>query len=233
MYEIAGLRIRIAPLYGETARRLAPFLSAETDCDIDCSVTGEEISLYRTDGRERFAPPLCEGPLILTKLCRRLLDGFDGFFFHSSALMLDGEGYLFTALSGTGKSTHTALWRRHFGDRVTMINDDKPVIRRVDGRFYVFSTPWMGKSDIGGNLSAPIRAIYVLKRGTENRAEPIEPALVLRELLEATLLPRTRTEMETLLDLFNDLFAGVKLFLLHCNMDEEAAQVAYDAACQP
>ena len=137
---------------------------------------------------------------------------------------------MFTALSGTGKSTHTRNWRRLFGDRVTMINDDKPIIRKIDGKFYVCGTPWMGKSEIGCNRIAPVKAIYVLRRGDENHAEKVSPGTVLKELLEATLLPKTRENMGKLLNLFNDLFGSVDLFLLTCNKELDEAQAAYDAA---
>lgn len=73
---------------------------------------------------------ISESGIINTLVCREILDNYDGLFFHSSALMLDGKAYLFSAPSGTGKSTHTALWQRHFGGRVQMINDDKPIIRK-------------------------------------------------------------------------------------------------------
>ena len=144
--------------------------------------------------------------------------------------MLDGEAYLFTALSGTGKSTHTALWRKRFGDRVTMINDDKPIIRNIDGKFWVCSTPWMGKSEIGTNIDVPIKAVYVLQRGEKNTAERVSTARVFKQLLEATLVPDTAENMQKLLELFDGLFSSVPLFLLSCNTDEEAAQVAYNAA---
>ena len=175
-------------------------------------------------------PQLCEGTVIFTKICKKVLESYDGLFFHSSSLSLDGEGYLFTALSGTGKSTHTAFWRELFGDRVTMINDDKPIIRKIDGRFYVCGTPWMGKSNIGTNMNAPIKAVYVLCRGEENRAEQVSPSKVFRELLEATLLPEKGENTVKLLELYDELFSSVKLIKLSCKPDIEAAKVAYAAA---
>ena len=73
---------------------------------------------------------------------------------HSSAVVVDGYAYLFSADSGTGKSTHTGLWKQHFGDRAYIINDDKPAIRKVDGEWYVFGTPWSGKTDTSVNPRA-------------------------------------------------------------------------------
>ncbi len=230
VYRIAGLNIAMEPVYRETIDRLQPYLSDGGAVDFTVTVDAAEFAAFSVQSPIPNRPDLDEGPYLYTQICRKILAEYDGFFFHSSALEMDGGGYLFSALSGTGKSTHTRNWRRRFGDRVTMINDDKPIIRKIDGAFYVCGTPWMGKSDIGCNRTAPIKAVYILQRGEENRAQRISPGAVFKQLLEATLLPKTRDNMQKLLDLFNDLFSQVPLFLLTCTKDEEAAQVAYDAA---
>ncbi len=76
----------------------------------------------------------------------KLLD-FDGIRLHSSAVVVDGRAYLFSATSGTGKSTHTGLWLELFGDKAYIINDDKPAVRLRDGVWYAYGTPWSGKHD--------------------------------------------------------------------------------------
>ena len=81
---------------------------------------------------------------------------------------MDGAAYLFTAPSGTGKSTHTRLWREVFGDRVWMINDDKPMLRISENLVTAYGTPWNGKHHISRNASAPLKAIVQLNRGKEN-----------------------------------------------------------------
>ena len=230
VYRIAKLNIKIEPLYPETEQRLQPFAAQSGAVDFDASVTHDDVAEYFATHEDNCPPHLAEGALILTNICKTVLRDYDGCFFHSSCLMMDGEAYMFTAQSGTGKSTHTRLWRKHFGDRVTMINDDKPIIRKIDGRFWVCSTPWMGKSEIGTNIDVPIKAIYVLKRGAENSAERVSVAGVFPQLLEATLLPKDADNMQKLLCLFDGLFSKVPLFLLRCNQDEEAAVVAFNAA---
>ena len=229
IYKIAEINILINPIYDFTKKQMEPFICDETNYEFDASASQEEIELSMSKDNRALSPALYEGPIILTKICRRMLESYNGLFFHSSSLCLDGEGYLFTALSGTGKSTHTSYWRELFGDKVTMINDDKPIIRKIDGKFYVCSTPWMGKSNIGTNLNAPIKAVYVLKRGDENRAEQVSPAKVFRELLEATLLPDKRENTAKLLELYDGLFTQAKLIELYCKPEIEAARVAYNA----
>ena len=153
VYEIAKLKIRIEPVTPETARRIEPYRTESEDFDFDASVTAQEIDDYIAGSKTPCLPYLAEDALVLTNISRELLRSHNGCFFHSSALELDGEGYLFTALSGTGKSTHARNWRKVFGDRVTMINDDKPLIRRIGDEYYVCGTPWMGKSNIHVRLA--------------------------------------------------------------------------------
>lgn len=230
LYRIAELNIQMDPVYPETIDRLAPYLTDSTTVDFAVECDEEGFAAFSQHSPFPDRPDMNEGPYLYTKICRVILRDYNGFFFHSSALELDGEGYLFTALSGTGKSTHTRNWRRYFGDRVTMINDDKPIIRKINGVFCVCGTPWMGKSNIGCNKIAPIKAIYVLQRGETNHAEKIGASTVLKQLFEATLLPNNKENMARLLNLFNDLFSEVNLFLLTCNKDVDAARVAYEAA---
>ena len=231
IYRIAELNIKIEPKYKETVDCLEPYLTDSETFDFEVPIDPEKFASYVAKAPRPDMPAPNEGPYIYTYICRKVLREYDGFFFHSSCLALDGEGYVFTALSGTGKSTHTRNWCKYFGDRVTMINDDKPIIRKMNGKFYVCGTPWMGKSDIGCNMIAPLKAVYVLQRGEENRAEKVSAGAVLKQLIEATLLPRTKEDMQKQLSLFNELFTQIPIILLSCNKDEDSARVAYEASC--
>lgn len=111
-----------------------------------------------------------------------------------------------------------------------MINDDKPVIRKCDGKFYAYGTPWMGKADIGTNTKAPVKAVYILQRAEENTAVRVLPSQVMKQLLEATVIDVERSRMEKLLELLDEFFEETPLFLLGCNMDESAVMTAYNAA---
>ncbi|MGN1433391.1 MAG: hypothetical protein ACI4XI_06770 [Ruminococcus sp.] len=229
IYNIADLNILINPLSEEIKKRLSPYITNSDLFDFEVKVSKGEIEEYIANSKERCSSFAAESTLILTQICNRILENYDGFFFHSSSFMLDNEGYVFTAVSGTGKSTHTALWRKLFKEKVVMINDDKPIIRKKDGVFYVYGTPWMGKSNIGNNVKAPVKAVYILQRGEENSAVRVKPGEVFKNILEATVVPADRKNMEKLLTLLDEFFSSVSLFRLTCNMDIEAAQVAYDA----
>ena len=152
----------------------------------------------------------------------------DTLLFHGSVIAVDGEAFLFTATSGTGKSTHTRLWREQLGSRAFMVNDDKPLIRILPGEVTVFGTPWDGKHHLSTNTSVPLKAICVLKRGSENTIREITPREVLPMLMQQSHRPSVPGNMPLYLDLMDHLSKGVRFYELHCNMDPEAARVSYE-----
>lgn len=159
----------------------------------------------------------------------QLLD-YDGMMLHSSAVVMDGWAYLFSAPCGTGKSTHTTLWRKYFGeDRARILNDDKPALRFEDGRFYAYGTPWSGKTDQNINIRVPLAGVCLLRRGETNRIQPYGGAKAIHDLLEQTTRPRDPARMGKLLDLLDKLLITVPVWELHCNMEPEAARVSYEA----
>ena len=164
-------------------------------------------------------------------LCRRiaeLLPKYDRVLFHGSSLAVDGRGVLFTAKSGTGKSTHTRFWRQEFGERVRMVNDDKPFLHVGENGVTVYGTPWRGKHALGENTQAPLEAIYFVNRGEENSVQPISPRELYPLLLQQTYTPDDPNAMVKTLALVERLSRSVKLLKLYCNLDPQAAHVALD-----
>lgn len=163
-------------------------------------------------------------------LCRKLAEQFpehDRVLFHCSSLAIDGEGVLFTAKSGTGKSTHTRLWREAFRDRVVMINDDKPFLHIAEDRVTVFGSPWQGKHSLGNNTSAPVKAICIVCRGEKNSIEPISAREAFPLLMQQTFYPERPDHIMATLRLVDRLTKLVPIYRLYCNMDPEAAEVAF------
>lgn len=157
------------------------------------------------------------------------LHKFDALLLHSSALIMDGKAYLFTARAGTGKSTHTALYRRVYGDdRVRILNDDKPALRLEDGQFFAYGTPWSGKTDLNLNLRVPIGGICLLCRGEKNEIRKMKPREALFALLGQTIRPKNPEHLTRVLELLNELLAQTNVWEMHCNMDPEAAIVSYE-----
>jgi len=157
------------------------------------------------------------------------LNEFDGMVLHSSAVVLDGKAYLFSAQSGTGKSTHTAIWRQVFGDdRVRILNDDKPVIRFENGTWYAYGTPWSGKTTQNLNLKYPIGGIAFLERSEKNKIERYTDTDLIFKVLNQTSRPEDGKHIELLLSHINNLVSNVPFWRLQCNMEPEAAILAYE-----
>ena len=152
---------------------------------------------------------------------------FNGMMLHSSCVEKDGQAYLFSARSGTGKSTHTHLWLENLsGTRI--VNDDKPALVCEDGKCYVWGTPFSGKTDENTNVKLPVRAIVFLHRSEENTVKKMPAAVAVPLFLEQTINPSNREMAEKMLDLTDMVLRTVPVFSLGCNMDPEAAVVAYN-----
>jgi len=154
---------------------------------------------------------------------------FGGFMLHSSAVVMDGKAYLFTADSGTGKSTHTSLWLKAFGEKAQILNDDKPAIRIGNDGIFACGTPWSGKTDLNINKIVPIGAIGFLERSKENWIERKTGGEVVGKLLKQTVRPPEMAEMDALLKYVDIVLKEVPVYSLGVNMTEDAAKMAYDA----
>lgn len=230
VYRIAEMNIAVKAQYEETYRYMEAFRTDDTDYELLIEPTDEMIRHERELGEEIHGVAgsmyICESVAILRVICDYIIDQ-GGFFLHCSCLKYKGDAIIFTAPSGTGKSTHTSLWRRHFGDEVVMINDDKPLVREKDNGFTVYGTPWNGKHSIGTNTSAPIKAVVFLSQAPENSAEPISPVEALTLLLQQTVLPSDKTQMSKLLDMLGRLVETVPAFRLGCTVSDEAVMTIY------
>ena len=154
---------------------------------------------------------------------------FDGFLIHSSAIQYNGKAYLFTADCGPGKSTHTALWRKYLGEKATIINDDKPAIRLIDGKFYAVGTPWSGKTAQNENVSVPVGSVAILTRSKENFIKPAENTFAVRNLLRQTIIVPTVEELDVLSGFMDKFIRTVPIFHLGCDMSENAVKTSFEA----
>lgn len=161
------------------------------------------------------------------EFCRKLLK-YDGFVLHASAVAYNGKAYLFSAPSGTGKSTHTALWEKVFGSDAFIINDDKPALRLNDEKIYVYGTPWSGKTDKNKNVGVPLGGVCFLSRSPSNHIEKADTKSAIYMLLSQTLRYPSQEFMGTLLDFMDKNLPNIPVFRMGCNMKDEAAIMAYE-----
>lgn len=175
-----------------------------------------------------FSNAYLETLAVYRKICSCLLDE-NILLFHGSVVSVDGIGYLFTAKSGTGKSTHTRYWREYFKDRAIMINDDKPLLEIKDGHVNVYGTPWDGKHRLSTNMCVPLKAICILNRGQDNNVLRICGQDAYSMLIQQVNRPvGDALAMSKTLELIDRLCSCVEFYSLHCTMDIDAARVAYE-----
>ena len=151
---------------------------------------------------------------------------FDGMMLHSSCVVYDGKAYLFSAPSGTGKSTHTQLWLKRFPDAY-ILNDDKPAIRITSNGVYAYGTPFSGKTNLNVNTGVPIGGICILERGTTNKITRISNDEAIFNILNQTVRPFKEDEMDKVLNILEKVLNTIPTYRLSCNMELEAAEVAY------
>lgn len=152
----------------------------------------------------------------------------DTLLFHGSVVAVDGQAYLFTARSGTGKSTHTRLWRKVFGSRAVMVNDDKPLLSITAEGILVYGTPWNGKHHLGENICVPLKAICLLERGEENRIREIASKGAIPMLVQQSSRPRNPRLTGKYLELLDAIARQTTFYRLECNMESSAAHLAYE-----
>lgn len=153
----------------------------------------------------------------------------DGFYLHSSAVVRDGRAYLFSGPSRAGKSTHTRIWQETFGPETHVINDDKPALRRIDGRWYAYGTPWCGKDGINMNEKVPLAGVCFLKKAPENNIRRLDQFEAMRRILGQTIYKFDRADRLDRLVKSLDLFLHeIPVYELENIPEPSAAQLSFE-----
>ena len=233
---LAGFCVEINSIF-ETTRTFCRDYLCEGTPEFSVTMSPKDITFEREKSEKedllegipvrQFSDEYLETLAVYRKICAKLLER-ETLLFHGSAIAVDGVAYLFTAKSGTGKSTHTALWRQVFKDRAVMINDDKPLLKLTSDGVQVCGTPWNGKHGLGCNKKVPLKAICILERAEQNTIVPVDAVEALPMLLQQSFRTGTPNGTVLLFDILDKLTKRVQLYRLGCNMDPQAAIVAYE-----
>lgn len=235
---IADLVVRVHPLHAQIAQLCRDYIACDTDpearVDLDVRVTQTDIDFERdmategTDWTDAYLETLAVQRAIANRLPerRRLLA-------HGAVIEFERRAFLFTAPSGTGKSTHIRLWRQYLGDAVRVINGDKPFVRIPECREeppVVYGTPWAGKEGWQCNSSAPLAGIVLLSRG-EPGASSIRlasAALNIDKIMRQVYFPPDAGAAALTLDLLDAMLARVPVYELACDMSEDAVRTSFE-----
>lgn len=219
-YLIAGLAVDME-VSGRTEAQAEPYLtSANGPADITLTCDARRVLEFNPELETlEIAEYLGTG----MRFAKHLLQ-YQGTFLHASAVVLDGKAYLFSANSGVGKSTHTEKWCRLFG--ATYLNDDKPVLRYLDGQWMAYGTPWSGKHDLSSPRGVPLGGIAFLERGDENQISRMGADEAVPRLLYQSLWRLQQQQMETQLMLVDKLVRQTPIWRLICRNEDDAAHLS-------
>lgn len=230
VYDIAGLKVNIISPKGRTEKQARPYLADNQDSkDIDIVIDVDEKRVQRA---------MKEHPELIQDDWEYMLTGsdfytellkFKGILLHSSCIVVDDTAYAFSADSGTGKSTHTQLWLKHFGDRAYMLNDDKPAIRLIGDTVYACGTPWSGKYDYSSPKIVPLAGICFLERSENNWIKKADTGKAVFNIFSQTVRRLDAQRMNNLFDVLEQIFDKVPLYELGCNISQEAVLISYNA----
>ena len=234
--KIAGYAIAIKALYPETKEVFRDYLTEEQpSVTIESSkelIVAERQLLKKADVEEKlpvedFTDAEIESNFLYREVAEQL-SMQEIVLIHGSAVAVDGEGYIFVAPSGTGKSTHVRLWRKVFGDRAVMINDDKPLLKCSADGIIVCGSPWDGKHHLSTNSSVPLKAICFLERGKENHIVAISNTEGFMPMLKAIYHSKEAEREACILRSLQHIRQKTSFFRLWCNMEPNAATVSYE-----
>lgn len=232
--KVAGMQFTIHTMH-EYSRKLMAEYCVDTPGEHVLHITQDDIDHERqlvVESEDSVDQSLATVPdfyLESIAVLRKMADyvcEYNRLLMHGSAIAIDGKGYIFTALSGTGKSTHTALLRKLHGENAVMINDDKPFLYLAEDKIYVCGSPWMGKHGIGSNISVPLEGIFFLRRSEDNVLEQLSAENALTLLVSQCHRPVQADKMMFTLDLLDQVLTRVPLYDFGCNMDISAAELS-------
>jgi hypothetical protein len=177
--------------------------TSDPDADAEVWLEDREWRMVRGDFRARWNPAERQGyveqspnPYSIDSVLRivhtLMLAPEGGFLLHASSAVRNGKAFLFSGVSEAGKTTMARL----APPDAALLTDEASYVRKVDGRYFAYGTPFAGEFGVPGkNISAPIAALYLLKKGPENRIDAMDPALAVKRLLRNILFFAHQAEM--------------------------------------
>jgi len=148
---------------------------------------------------------------------------------HASLVRHKGYGYAFIAKSGTGKSTHVSLWLKHIPE-CDLMNDDNPIVRVLDGKAYIYGSPWSGKTPCYRNIKAPLGAITRIDRADINSVEKLNPIESFASLLPSCSSMKWDKEIfNNVCNTITKVIETTGIYVVHCLPNREAAIICHDS----
>lgn len=225
IYKIADMNIKIETKSDNILKRLKPYITSDQSYDFVVKASEDDIKYEHTLATD-VSNDMLENTALFRQICKKVLEKYNGMFLHCASIKYNGKAYLFTAPSGTGKTTHIKLWIEHMGNRVEVINGDKPILRRKDNEIIVYGTPWQGKENYGSNINAPLGGIFLLRRAEKNTVTKATAKESLPFILSQTLRLNKKENMIKIFEMLEYIVKSTPIYNLNCNMDKQALDTA-------
>lgn len=226
LYRIADFIFDIETRFDGTHRACRDYLVESGEADFVIRISDETLE------NEHNAMP--ENSLSYTEniaVCRAACNAAaerGAVLLHAATVKVGDRAFAFSAPSGTGKSTHIRLWKEVYGERVTVLNGDKPLLREMDGSLIAYGTPWCGKEGWQTNERAPLAALCFLERAEKNAIRRLSPAEALDRVFRQLLKPEGAKGVERTLAFADKLIRSVPIYLLSCNISHDAARLSFE-----
>lgn len=226
--KIADIDFSINNIYPRIEKECETYSIPDKEgCNLSIFTTEEDVKAEENDVKHSKAY------LEYIALCRKIAEIMplhNGFLLHSATFDVDGAGVAFAARSGTGKTTHMLLWQRLLGDRLKIVNGDKPIVRYFDDEPntpYAYGTPWNGKEHLGCNMRTPLKHICFIERAEQNSCEKMDKNDAVNLIFNQVYMPKDPAAAANTIVLINRLISDCNLWKIKCNMDISAAETAY------
>ena len=170
---------------------------------------------------------LSVGRLESVAICRKLgrkLHEYNSFLLHAATFEVENRGVAFFAKSGTGKYTHMLLWKKLFGEKLQIINGDKPIVKVKDGKPFAYGTPWCGKEGLSENKSVMLTDLCFIKRSEKNETRKLEKSEAFKLLLDQVAIPSGSINILKFLELLEATIENCNLWEISCNKETAAAE---------
>lgn len=191
--------------------------------------SGESVpTLGSQKNMPQYSPQYLETLAALRKIADFMPEK-DRFLMHGAVVAWKNQGYLFTAPSGTGKSTHLALWKKYLGDQAEVINGDKPLLKVTEDEVWVYGTPWAGKEQWQVNKKVALKGICFLERGEKNSIQKIDSFSALPFLMRQVYFTDAPQSAGKTMELLDQMLKIVPLYKMKCDISKEAFECSFGA----
>lgn len=231
--KLANMVVHIQGVYEILREYCQDYIVADdAEGDFTITITPEDIQRERRISvDEEKSDHYMEIITALLKIADELPDR-DCFLMHGAVVAWKEQGYLFTAPSGTGKTTHVRLWKKYLGSDVEIVNGDKPILALQGNAIVAYGTPWAGKERLQKNSSVPLNGICFLRQAETNCIEKLDKCESLALLLPQICIQPDAEKAGQTLELFSKLLERVPVYEFRCNISEEAVRCSFETLTQ-